>query len=73
VILWGTPVRAQDALGHALQDVRYFREHDRHLGPGQVVAESTHYIDPNEMKRINERTNQIIRESHNKGDKRSMD
>jgi hypothetical protein len=38
VIIWGTPVRAQDALGHALQDVRYFREHDRHLGPGQVVA-----------------------------------
>jgi hypothetical protein len=38
VILWGTPVREQDALGHALQDVRYFREHDRHMGPGQVVA-----------------------------------
>jgi hypothetical protein len=72
VLLFGIPIRPEDAAYFARLDLQHFQETDQYLRPGEVISVKQRYLDLEELKRINERTNDIIQESQNKGDKKAI-
>lgn len=69
IVINGVPVPKEVAYSVALADVQSYRAKDQHLKASEV----SDLARQEELRRINQRTNQIIQESHNAGDARAVD